>query len=92
MWCDDSEFNEYVNMSAEELEAWLGGEESAGAGWAKDDGSGETIGHERFDIPPSPFFPSFLWFCLHFRLRFRFRFHLLRSAYHSTHYCPLTLQ
>ncbi|KAI9863037.1 MAG: hypothetical protein M1824_000725 [Vezdaea acicularis] len=33
-------------MSAEELEGWLGGEESAGAGWAKDDGSGETIGHE----------------------------------------------
>ena len=34
-------------MSAKELQDWLGQEESAGAGWDKDDGSGETIGHER---------------------------------------------
>ncbi|KAK4550201.1 hypothetical protein LTR36_003168 [Oleoguttula mirabilis] len=40
------EFNELVNMSADELQEWLGSEESAGAGWSKDDGSGETIGHE----------------------------------------------
>ena len=41
------EFNELVNMSAKELEEWLGKDESAGAGWAKADDSGETIGHER---------------------------------------------
>lgn len=41
-----SEWNELVNMTAEELKDWLGSEESAGAGWSKDDGSGETIGHE----------------------------------------------
>ncbi|PNS20438.1 hypothetical protein CAC42_5888 [Sphaceloma murrayae] len=40
------EFGELVNMSAKELEEWLGKEESAGAGWSKDDGSGETVGHE----------------------------------------------
>ncbi|TKA83903.1 hypothetical protein B0A55_00098 [Friedmanniomyces simplex] len=40
------EFNELVNMSADELKDWLGSEESAGSGWDKDDGSGETIGHE----------------------------------------------
>ncbi|EME43877.1 hypothetical protein DOTSEDRAFT_71624 [Dothistroma septosporum NZE10] len=40
------EWNELVNMSADELKDWLGKEESAGAGWSKDDGSGETIGHE----------------------------------------------
>ena len=40
------EFNELVNMSAKELQDWLGQEESAGAGWSKDDGSGETIGHD----------------------------------------------
>jgi hypothetical protein len=33
-------------MSAQELKDWLGSEESTGAGWDKDDGSGETIGHE----------------------------------------------
>nr|POF19974.1 hypothetical protein CFP56_52223 [Quercus suber] len=33
-------------MSASELKDWLGSDESAGAGWDKDDGSGETIGHE----------------------------------------------
>jgi len=41
------EFNELVNMTADELTDWLGSEESVGAGWSKDDGSGETIGHER---------------------------------------------
>jgi hypothetical protein len=34
-------------MSASELEEWLKSEESTGAGWSKDDGSGETIGHDR---------------------------------------------
>lgn len=42
------EFNELVNMSAAELEKWLKGESSESAGWSKDDGSGETIGHERY--------------------------------------------
>ncbi|KEQ86165.1 hypothetical protein M438DRAFT_344552 [Aureobasidium pullulans EXF-150] len=40
------EFNELVNMSPDQLKEWLGGEDSAGAGWSKDDGSGETVGHE----------------------------------------------
>lgn len=37
-------------MSAKELKDWLGSEESTGAGWSKDDGSGETIGHDRYAI------------------------------------------
>ncbi|KAI8961071.1 hypothetical protein F5Y11DRAFT_348823 [Daldinia sp. FL1419] len=40
------EFNELVNMSASDLETWLKEESSESAGWGKDDGSGETIGHE----------------------------------------------
>ncbi|QIW95858.1 hypothetical protein AMS68_001376 [Peltaster fructicola] len=40
------EFNELVNMSAKDLETWLKSEESEGAGWSKEDGSGESIGHE----------------------------------------------
>lgn len=42
------EFNELVNMSASELESWLKQEDSTSSGWSKDDGSGESIGHERF--------------------------------------------
>ncbi|KAK7948584.1 uncharacterized protein PG986_009470 [Apiospora aurea] len=33
-------------MTASDLEGWLQGESSESAGWAKDDGSGETVGHE----------------------------------------------
>lgn len=44
---EDREFNELVNMSSSELEDWLKEEQSEGSGWAKDDGSGETVGHER---------------------------------------------
>ncbi|KAI5927887.1 hypothetical protein F4810DRAFT_162003 [Camillea tinctor] len=40
------EFNDIVNMSASDLEAWLKEDSSQSAGWSKDDGSGETIGHE----------------------------------------------
>ncbi|ERF70153.1 hypothetical protein EPUS_00340 [Endocarpon pusillum Z07020] len=40
------EFNELVNMTADELEAWLKEEQSESSGWSKSDGSGETIGHE----------------------------------------------
>ncbi|KAF2088141.1 hypothetical protein K490DRAFT_56156 [Saccharata proteae CBS 121410] len=40
------EFNDLVNMNAKELKDWLGKDESAGSGWSKDDGSGETVGHE----------------------------------------------
>lgn len=40
------EFNQYVNMTVPELEAWLQTEESTSAGWSKDDGSGESVGHE----------------------------------------------
>lgn len=36
-----------MNMTAEELEEWLKGEQSQGSGWSKSDGSGETVGHER---------------------------------------------
>jgi len=34
-------------MTAEELEAWLKGDDSQTSGWSKDDGSGESVGHER---------------------------------------------
>ncbi|KAI9758416.1 MAG: hypothetical protein M1815_002164 [Lichina confinis] len=40
------EFNELVNMTADELEEWLKKESSTDSGWSKDDGSGETVGHE----------------------------------------------
>ena len=42
------EWNDIVNMSAKELKDWLQQEESEDAGWSKDDGSGETVGHERY--------------------------------------------
>lgn len=38
------EFNEYVNMSASELEKWLKTEESESSGWG--DEGGESVGHE----------------------------------------------
>ena len=41
------EWNELVNMTPEELEEWLKEEQSEESGWAKSDGSGETVGHER---------------------------------------------
>jgi hypothetical protein len=41
------EFNELVNMTASELEVWLKTESSMSSGWAKGDGSEESIGHER---------------------------------------------
>ncbi|PWN99573.1 hypothetical protein FA09DRAFT_328380 [Tilletiopsis washingtonensis] len=37
------EFNEYVNMSVKELEAWLETEDSQGAGWGDGD---ESVGHQ----------------------------------------------
>lgn len=40
------EFNELVNMTADELSEWLQTEGSTGSGWSKDDGSGESVGHE----------------------------------------------
>lgn len=40
------EFNELVNMTAKELTEWLKGDDSTSAGWEKDDGSGESIGHD----------------------------------------------
>lgn len=40
------EFNELVNMTAQELEDWLKTQASASSGWSKDDGSGESVGHE----------------------------------------------
>lgn len=41
-----AEFNEYVNMTASELEKWLKSEESSEAGWRKDDGDGKSVGQE----------------------------------------------
>ena len=35
-------------MDASELEKWLKEEDSTGSGWSKSDGSGETVGHERY--------------------------------------------
>ncbi|KAK8168321.1 hypothetical protein BKA80DRAFT_308107 [Phyllosticta citrichinensis] len=40
------EFNDIVNMTPNELKDWLGTEQSTGSGWSKDDGTGETVGHE----------------------------------------------
>lgn len=52
------EFNDLVNMSASDLETWLKEESSESAGWGKDDGSGETIGHERYSFSHTPLPPS----------------------------------
>lgn len=42
-----AEFNEYVNMTASELEIWLKSDDSKNAGWPKDDSEdGESVGHE----------------------------------------------
>lgn len=49
------EFNEFVNMSSDELEEWLKEESSTTAGWIKGDDSGETIGHERYARKPHHF-------------------------------------
>ncbi|KIV90467.1 hypothetical protein PV10_07773 [Exophiala mesophila] len=40
------DFNKTVNMTADELEKWLKLEASQNSGWSKDDGSGESVGHE----------------------------------------------
>lgn len=41
-----SDFNRVVNMTASELEEWLKSNDSNSAGWPKDDGSGESVGHD----------------------------------------------
>jgi hypothetical protein len=38
------QFQEAVNLEADELEAWLATEESRGVGWRRD-GHGESVGH-----------------------------------------------
>ncbi|KJZ78192.1 hypothetical protein HIM_02230 [Hirsutella minnesotensis 3608] len=40
------EFNELVNMTPSELETWLKSDDSQSAGWPKDEGSGESVGHD----------------------------------------------
>ncbi|EHK44223.1 hypothetical protein TRIATDRAFT_265811 [Trichoderma atroviride IMI 206040] len=40
------EFKELVNMTAKELKDWLKGDQSEGAGWPKEDGGGESVGHD----------------------------------------------
>ncbi|KAF4126473.1 Protein of unknown function (DUF3140) [Geosmithia morbida] len=39
------EFNDIVNMTASELEVWLKSNDSRSAGWPKEDGSNESVGH-----------------------------------------------
>ncbi|KUI62531.1 hypothetical protein VP1G_09649 [Cytospora mali] len=41
-----AEFNEYVNVTASELEKWLKSDDSSKAGWHKDGGNGESVGQE----------------------------------------------
>lgn len=41
-----TEFNEYVNVSASELDKWLKSDDSSKAGWHKDGGDGESVGQE----------------------------------------------
>ncbi|KAM0276538.1 hypothetical protein ACHAQH_006639 [Verticillium albo-atrum] len=41
-----SEFNSLVNMTASDLESWLKSDDANSAGWPKDDGDGETVGHD----------------------------------------------
>lgn len=41
-----AEFNEYVNMTASELEKWLKSEDSSEAGWRKDGGDGKSVGQD----------------------------------------------
>lgn len=41
------QFNEYINMTKEELTEWLGKGDSQDAGWTGGSGEGETVGHER---------------------------------------------
>ena len=42
------EFNKLVNMRASDLDEWLQTSRSMDSGFPKDDGSGETVGHERY--------------------------------------------
>jgi Protein of unknown function (DUF3140) len=42
------DFNKQINVTADELEKWLKGAKSKKAGWSKEDGSGESIGHESY--------------------------------------------
>lgn len=39
-----AEFNDYVNVTASELDKWLKSDESSNAGWHKDGGDGESVG------------------------------------------------
>jgi hypothetical protein len=41
------EFNDLVNMTPNELRAWLAEEQSQSPGWTGASASGETVGHER---------------------------------------------
>lgn len=45
MLTQSREFQQYVNMSSKELEAWLKTQNSIGAGIMKD-GATESVGHE----------------------------------------------
>lgn len=41
-----TEFNEYVNVTASELDKWLKSDDSSKAGWHKDGGDGESVGQD----------------------------------------------
>lgn len=41
-----ADFNEYVNMTASELENWLKSDDSNSAGWPKGSEGGESVGHD----------------------------------------------
>lgn len=45
-----TEWNQQINVTEEELDKWLKSEKSKKAGWSKDDGSGETIGRESYEL------------------------------------------
>lgn len=40
------EFNDLVNMTVSELEAWLDSEDSQAAGWPKGEDGKESVGHD----------------------------------------------
>ncbi|TVY23921.1 hypothetical protein LHYA1_G007262 [Lachnellula hyalina] len=52
------EFNTLINMTPSDLETWLESPDSTSSGWAKEDGSGETIGHDSYSSPYPSTYPN----------------------------------
>ena len=42
------DWNKQINVTAEELDKWLKSPKSKKAGWSKEDGSGESVGHKSY--------------------------------------------